>query len=374
MPNTTGITTSDNLAVKQWNDQAYREFLSQLPASQWMGTDVNALIQVKEDLMKKAGDAVTFGLIGALEGAGVSGDSVLEGNEEAISTYSQQVVVNQFRNAVRTTGVLSEQRYPFEIRNELKPSLLDWKAQTDEDRIFAAMGAIDGTAYTAASESAKDSWLTNNSDRVLFGAAVANASSLDHSTSLGNVDGSTDILNCAHLTLAKRLAKLCDPKIRPIKISSPGASMEVFVYFAHPYATRDLKSSSEWNQAQRDALPRSFTNPLFTGGWGGAEYVGMYDGIIVIETERVLLLDNVGNGSCDVSQNFLCGAQAVLWAQGGIMGQRMKSVEEQFDYENQVGVSIASIYGVQKARFATGAAGVSKDHGIVTCYTAAVAD
>lgn len=371
---TTGITTADSLAVKKWNDQVYREFLSQLTLSKFMDTNVNAMIQVKEDLMKGKGDAVTFGLVGALDGEGREGDSVLEGNEEKLDTYSQLVTVTQYRNAVRTEGVLSEQRYPFQIRNEMKPALVDWKAQKDEDRIFRTMGSIDGVLYSAATEAQKDAWLTNNADRVLFGAAVSNNSANDHSAALLNVDGTTDVLNTAHLTLAKRLAKLCDPKIRPMKVGDPGSSMDVFVYFAHPYSTRDLKADTAWLNAQRDALPRSFVNPLFTGGWGGMEYVGMYDGVIVVETERVQLLDNVGNGSIDVSQNFLCGAQAVLWAQGGIQGQRVKSVEEQFDYENQVGVSIASIYGVQKARFGTGASGATKDHGIVTCYTAAVAD
>jgi len=370
----TGITTSDTLAVKKWNDTLYREFLAQLTLSKFMGTDANAMIQVKEDLMKGKGDQVTVPLIGALDGEGTTGDSTLEGNEEQLDTYGQAVTVTQYRNAVRTEGVLAEQRYAFEIRDQMKPALVDWKAQKDEDRIFRAMGSIDGVAYGTASEAEKDTWTANNADRILFGAAVSNNSSNDHSASLLNVDGTTDILNCAQITLAKRMAKLCDPKIRPLRVGDAGASMEVFVLLAHPYCTRDLKASDDWKNAQREALPRSMGNPLFTGGWGGMEYVGMYDGVVVVESERVPILDNVGNGSIDVAQNYFCGAQAVIWAQGGIQGQRVKSVEEQFDYENQVGVSIASIYGVVKARFPTGSAGVSKDHGIVTVYSAAVAD
>lgn len=363
----TTLSTSNALTVKQWRDRAFAEYLAQLVMSKYMGTDENSVIQVAEDLMKKKGDAITFSLVGALTGSGVQGDSTLEGNEERIPTYSQQVTVDMYRNATLIGGKMSEQRYPFEIRDQAKPRLNDWKAQFDEDKIFAALGSIDGTLYGAASESAKDTWLANNSDRVLFGAAVSNNAANDHSACLAEIDSTNDVLNPAQITLAKRLAKLARPRIRPIRIPD-GPSTEVYVLFAHPYCTRDLKASSDWKSAQQYAQPRGDSNPLFTGA------IGIWDGVIVVESEKVPLLDNVGASSSDVAQNFMCGAQALLWAQGGVDGGRVNFVEEMFDYKNKTGVAVESIYGVQKARFGTGAAGVNKDHGVLTVYSSAVAD
>lgn len=361
----TGISTSHALAVKKWADDAYEAFLDQLVLAPYMGTDSNALIHVREDLVKGAGDQLTIGLVGALSGDGVQGDSVLEGSEEALSSYGLAITINQFRNGVRTTGRLSDQRYPFQIRDYLRPELLRWAQQKMENDAFLAMGSIDGTNYSAAAEADKDSWLAHNADRVLFGAAVSNNSSNDHSASLLNVDSSNDVLNPAQITLAKRLAQLANPKIRPLRIEG---GEEVYVLFAHPYCTRDLKASSDWKNAQYYSAPRSEDNRIFTGA------IGRYDNVIIVESPKVPLYYQVGASTSNVAQNFLCGAQAVGMVQGGIGGSRMDFVEQEFDYENQVGVAVAMMYGMAKSRFKTGSSATYKDHGIVTVYSSAVAD
>ena len=50
-----------------------------------MGTTMGAMIQVREDLTRKAGDTVVFPTVRRLVGAGVSGNTVLEGNEEILN-------------------------------------------------------------------------------------------------------------------------------------------------------------------------------------------------------------------------------------------------------------------------------------------------
>lgn len=358
----TGISTSNALAVKQWKDQAFQEYLGLLPLTKYMGTDENALIQTSEELQKKKGDKLTFSLIYGLDGEGVQGTSTLEGNEEELLSYDCTVTVDKFRNAVRTAGEISEVRYPWEggSWSKAKPALTAWLAHFTQNRAFKAMGAVGGTFYGSASTAQKNAWNVANADRVLYGATTANYNAT-HATALLNVDSTTDVLNTAHLSLLKRLAKLARPRIRPIAVPN-GPATEVFVYFAHPYTVRDLKADSTWKDAQREAMPRGMDNPLFTGA------VGMWDGIVVVETDKIALLDNVGNGSIDVAQNFLCGAQALLFAMGGSSGDRLNFVEESFDYGDKKGVAIEKIMEVQKAVFN------GKDHGIVTSYVAGVAD
>jgi len=363
----TGITSASNLAVKKWKDQAFQEYLSLLVLSKYMGADENAMIQVSEELVKGKGDKIVFSLISSLSGAGVQGDSSLEGNEEELLSYDQSVTIDLFRNAVKLKGKMSEKRYPWSIWAQAKPALNNWKAQFDEDRAFLKMGSIDDVLYADATESQKDTWLANNNDRVIFGAATSNNAANDHSVCLGNVDSTTDVLNTSHLSLCKRMAKLARPRIRPLKVPN-GPATEVYVYFAHPFTTRDLKGDSSWKDAQREGMPRGLDNPLFTGA------IGMWDGVVVVETDKIAVLDNVGASSIDVAQNFLCGAQALLWALGGVEGDRLGFVEEEFDYKNKKGVAIESMYEVKKARFATGAAGVTKDHGVLTSYVSCVGD
>ena len=44
------------------------------------------------------------------------------------------------------------------------------------------------------------------------------------------------------------------------------------------------------------------------------------------------------------------------------------------DYQFRPGVATEELRGIAKVNFATGAAGVSKQHGIVTIYTSGLAD
>ena len=111
-----------------------------------------------------------------------------------------------------------------------------WSCSTAFRERVIALGSINGVAYASASEAQKDAWLVDNADRVLFGATKSNASSNDHSTSLANIDNTTDKLSPAMISLAKRIAQTASPKIRPIKTSE---DEEWFVMFAGPQAFRD---------------------------------------------------------------------------------------------------------------------------------------
>src|SRR5687768_12275437 len=90
-----------------------KEALKRTYALQFMGTGSDSIIQIKTELNKAAGD-------------GISGDSTLEGNEEALITYSQNVSIDQLRHAVRSSGKMSEQRVPFSVRAEARDGLADW--------------------------------------------------------------------------------------------------------------------------------------------------------------------------------------------------------------------------------------------------------
>ena len=69
--------------------------------------------------------------------------------------------------------------------------------------------------YAAATAAQRNTWLVNNSDRVLFGASKSNNTGV-YATSLTNIDNTADKLTAAQITLAKRIARTATPKIRPI--------------------------------------------------------------------------------------------------------------------------------------------------------------
>ena len=357
-------------------DTVFRQFRDKLVLRGYMGTTSEYPIQVNQDLVARAGDAITFNLAGALTSAGVTGASTLEGAEEAQSYYAQRVTVDQVRNAVRIP-VMSEQRTEFSLFDEAKPALTTWLAQKVEDDAFSALASIYSSsaavAYGSATETQKDQWSDDNEDRILYGAAVSNTDGAgglgtggnDNSDSLLTIDSTNDILNTEQISLAKRLAQLASPKIRPIRIEN---GEEYYVLFAHPLCIRDLKNTTAWKDAQREAMPRGQDNPIFTG------MAGMWDGVIIKETPKVLLLSAVGASSINVAANFLCGAQALLFAQAGTpRGVVADLVEEDFDYGDKKGIAIRSIYNINKAVFKTNVLNPCQ-HGVVTVFSAAVAD
>lgn len=365
----TDIGASHALAVEQWDDELYSEYLGKLVFKPFMKTSINSPIHVKENLVKGSGDVIHVGLRTGLDGEGVEGDSQLEGNEEEIEFEEMSVTINQKRNAVKIKGKMAEKRVAWNMRIQAKDALAEWLAQKVEKDIAVEFNSINGVAYSSASEAQKDAWLADNADRVLFGAAKSNNSSNDHSSSLTNIDTSADKMSPDIISLAKRMALLGSPKIRPIKIEN---GVEFYAMFVHPYAFRDLKQNDAIEQAQREVFPRMGNDhPMLKG-----QAFIYWDGVVVIESDKVLLLPDVGNGgTTDVSANVLLGAQGIVYAQGGYNdGLRMDWVEEQFDYGNKTGFQVGMIYGVEKARFQVGGASTTKDHGMVTVYTTGVGD
>ena len=76
------------LAVKLWSKKLFQQALRETYFSRFLGKTADSLIQWKDETKKSAGDRVRVGLRMQLSGAGVQGDDTLEGNEEALTTYT----------------------------------------------------------------------------------------------------------------------------------------------------------------------------------------------------------------------------------------------------------------------------------------------
>jgi hypothetical protein len=363
-----------------WDDKVFVEATRENEFASHMGTDENAVIQVKEDLTKKRGEAITIPFVTRISG-GVKGNTVLEGNETQIDNYGYRVPVEVIRNAVLVTEA-EEQKAEFDIReigrtqvkNWLKERLrggtVDGQTTSNTHATLGEFGIIDNllsfatsdTAtpemYRDASETNKDAWSVSNQDRLLYGAVASNYSG-DHSADLAKLDSSADKLTATSLSLAKRLAKLANPRIRPISTKDG----DWFIYYAHPLAMANLKADSTFATATRESWSRgspsmsnSEGNPLIRGG------DVIYDGVIVREVDDMPYISNAGDTSSDVAPGFLCGAQAMasVWA------KRMKSTVNQeggADYGFRYGLGVREMRAVRKL-YAN-----SKQWGVFTHYT-----
>ena len=354
----TDTTPATGLVVQQWEDKFFQEYIHGLQAFKpLMGTDENAVIQVKEDLTKKAGDSITIALVNRLTNAAVTGTSTLEGNEEDMSSRSMRISVDKRRNAVRVAE-MSEQKSAISLRNAAKATLLDWSMEDTRDLLIEALGSLNGTKFIDRTAAIGDAWLVDNLDRVYFGAGVG--SGTDLSADLAQLDATNDLFNVTALDGMILKAKTCNPKIRPMR--DPGNGKRYYVTFANPHAFKNFRDSIDTEVLAQTSVQTEGAK-LFEGG------DLFWNGVIIKEVDNIPIYENLGaSGTAEVTPVYLCGAQALAVA----YAKRWKTVTEEFDYGDKYGVAIDGIYGVRKIMFGTGSGDTddTKDHGVVTGFFA----
>jgi N4-gp56 family major capsid protein len=341
-------TVNSANVAEQWDADFFKQYVRANRFKRYMGTTENSVIQVKEDLTKKAGDGITLSLVTKLSGAGQTGNGLLEGNEEALGNYGHKIEVATRRHGVAVTD--NDQQFTeIGLREAAKEMLKLWAMEKLRDDFLTALGSKAGTAYGSASEGTKDTWVAANSDRVLFGTGVG--SFTDHSADLLLVTSSMT-LSKAIVSKAKGKAETASPIIRPVVV---GEDEENYVMFCGSGAFRDLKADME--TANRDGMERGKNNPLFRDG------DLLWDGVVIRKVPEIAAIGTVGASSARVEPYYLCGAQALglAWA------QRTKSTTDVRDYGFVKGVGIHEMLGVEKLIYN------GKDHGLLTGYVGAVA-
>ncbi len=357
------------LTPTQWQSDFFQEYLRDNQFSPYMGSEMDDMIQLQTDLTRKPGDSVVFAAVRNLVGAGVTGNTILEGNEEILNARSLKVPVSVIRHAVAVSD-WDKQKSVIDLLQAARPNLKNWIMGKMRSDIITSLGSItaDGDvqiSYAAATAAQRNTWLVNNADRVLFGATKSNAVSGVYATALTTIDNTADKLTAAQLTLAKRIARTANPKIRPIRING---DEEWFVVFVPSLPFRDLMQDPTIINSLQYAWERGRNNPLFTAG------DILWNGMIIREIPELPVLVDVGAGATvDAAASYLCGAQAigVAWA------QRTTAITNTRDYDFMHGVGIMEIRGVSKLRF-----GVDPtvdqtkpvDNGVVTIFSAAEPD
>lgn len=334
------------LAVKLWSKKLLYEALKTTWIQKFTGTGSDALIQIKNETSKQAGDKITCGLRMLLSGSGVQGDGTLEGNEEALTFYSDSIVINQLRHAVRSDGKMTEQRVPYSMREEARMGLSDWFAE----KLDAGM-----MNHLAGNTNITDTKITGNNstsspDTGHWILATGDAAG-------GELESSLSASSIFSLTLIDRAvvkARTLSPQIRPMKINGE----DKYCMFIHPfqhYQLRTNTNTAQYMDIQKAAVQggQISKNPIYTGA------IAEYNGVILHESTRVPW-GATGNsgvnadttlGQSAVARSIFCGAQSGIMAFGQDTESESSTTwyEEMFDYGNQLGVAGGMIYGLKKS-------------------------
>ncbi len=334
----TSFATGDALAVKLWSKKVSVEALKQTWVYKFMGKDDNSVIQVFDDTQKSAGDRIRVPLRRLLSAAGVQGDNTLEGQEERITYYSDDIFINQLRHAVREGGRFSRQLVPFDVREHARLSIQDWWADRIDTWFFNQL--CGNTLQTDTRYTGNQTAIAADSDHQIYAGGATTDQSLSNSA--------TYKFTMTLIDVAVEKAKTLAVPIRPVMVNGEAK----YVLFMHPYQVTDMRTNTttgQWYDIQKAAMQggQISKNPIYTGA------LGEYNGVILHSSTRIPGF-SAGNAlSAEAGRiAVLAGAQAVGAAFGrGHSPERYEWVEDYFDYENQFGVAAGCIAGMKKMVF-----------------------
>ena len=296
--------------------ETWRAGLDQGFFKKFTGESAEYIVHMKTELKKEAGDSITIPLLLPLQGAGITGDNLLEGNEEQMIYRSFNVPIDQIRNAVRIKGKMEEKKTQINMRRDARTSLARWLSNKTDKMIFDALS-------TDPTQSADPKY-----NRLIFGGNATDESGI----------GSGAYFTAEMIGKAKRLATADEnTMIKPIQIDG----VDTYVMIIDPCQARDLMKDPIWREAQEHANIRGEKNPIFSGN------LGMYEGVVVHVSPRIWRTETGASGT-KVGHALFLGAQAAVFAVGGEPEWYEKS---DFDYDNQIGFKFGRIFGIKKAQF-----------------------
>jgi N4-gp56 family major capsid protein len=346
------FTTNDTNAVKKWSRLLEVETLKATPIAPLIGTTANSIIHLKNELSKGPGDKVTFSLRMQLSGAGQTEGGVLEGNEEAMTLYADALYVNELRHAVRVKGdwSINTQRIPFDLLMEAKDALVDWTAKRLGVSFFNQVcgnTAQTNTIYTGNQAAVAPT-------RIIRAGGVAGDNNLT----------SSDTMELKYIDYAKEAALLANPMIRPVRVEGD----DMYVCYLDPRQVTDLRrntSTGEWLDITKATYQGSKAkNPIVDGS------LGVYNNVVLRMAPDGMIPQGV-NSTTAVSNTrraVFLGAQsaAIAFSKGG-GATTYNWREESFDYDDERGIAMRTLYGLKKCQFN------SADYGSIVISTYAAA-
>jgi N4-gp56 family major capsid protein len=372
------------LIVKSWSRDFFKYGLSKMFFSKFIGqfgqafdpamgdkrvtilSDPNALIQVKMDLSRERGDTITFPMLAPLSGSGraqlasaVTGSPrVLEGNEEAINSYSYSITLLEWAHAVRTIGKLMERQPAFSVSDSMTAALGLWWARMLDRTTYKAMAGLAqtddaGVAILAAAVPT----------RKLTGGCAAGVFT-PRTTDAAIAAGEYMCFEIIDKVRANAQIDTSGPTMRPIVVDGN----EMYFMFMSSQQATDLRNDAgastniTWKEAQLNANVKGRDNPIFRNALGFYRDVALfeYPFIDVATTGGKRTGASTQNSAAEVFDGtdycadgrivhraLFCGAQAAIHAYGSMP----KMVDEEFQYKTQTGRSLQNIIAIGRPKF-----------------------
>jgi len=363
---TTVVGKGDSIAVKLYSvslfkyslgesfwlsKMAGKDFVKKDRPGKILGTSPEYPLQIIRDLTTSAGDRVSVDVFTDIRGDGVYGDDILEGKEKDLTWYTDEVFIEQIRQAVSAGGRMSRKRTKHDLRMVARDMLKRWFARYFDESI---------TVYLCGRRGKNTSqWVLDTAWSGFAGNSLQPADA-EHSFALDATGNYTPNPANATTFSLKWLDKLdtyiskMDVPPNPIVINGE----EYYVVVLNPDAVEQLRTDTSvgsWLDIQKNAGVRGAENPIFKNS------LGSYGRFILYSYSKLPIFTA---GTQQVANNLVLGAQAAIVAFGNAGGNfNLRWEEEVRDYGNLLSVSAGIIWGVKKTRFN------GKDFGVLSLYS-----
>lgn len=338
-----------------------------------VGVEAQTPIQMLPQLENDAGDQITYDLVMQLKMQPVEGDNTLEGKEEDLKFYTDNVYIDQARGGVNTGGRMTRKRTIHDLRKIARARQSEWWARIFDELFFLYLSGGFRTSGSGAASFANSDY-TYSSGYAGFANNGFFAPDTEHYIAAGSgtfgAITSGDKLTLSLIDRAVARAETMGggtsgtPMIEPVMIDGE----EHFVLVMHPWQEFDVRTASgtgQWLDIQKAAAgAEGRANPIFKGS------LGLYNNVVLHKHRSVLRRTDGGAGSVAVARSLFLGRQAAVVAFGSPgTGLRFDWHEESRDNGNQAVITTSTIAGVKKTRFSID--GVEKDFGSIAIDTAA---
>ncbi len=357
----TVVAFGDPKAQKKWSGALFIDITKKSYFDRkFIGTSDEFCIQRLTDLESEAGDTISFDLSIQLRNKPTYGDNRLEGKEENLKFFTDQVFIDQMRHGVSAGGKMSRKRTAHNMRQIGKNRLSDYWSKFNDQMLFIYLSGARGINEDFIEDTTWAGHAGNpiqapDAGHIIYGGTATGKASITAESKMTRA-----VIERAQVHARMMSAK--DPKnanMMPLMINGESH----YVCVMNPFQEHDLRNSDQggWLEIQKAAAAaEGRNNPIFKGG------LGMINNTVLHSHEWAIRFNDYGAGA-DVSAGraLFMGRQAGVIAFGSAGGFRYTWTEETKDHGNEPVVASGVIDGVKKTRFN------DRDYGVISIDTAA---
>lgn len=343
MLTTVGVNSPQ--AVKRWATSLAIEADKQSYFTRFIGAGENNIIERRTDLEDDAGDTIKFDLSVNLRGGVITGDNVVEGTEEHLTFYQDEVKIDQVRKGASAGGRMTRKRTLHDLRRIARDRtatyMAEWVDEGFHVYLSGSSGAINQDSKFAG-EFAGNPIRAPDSDHQLYGGDAVSKATLA-------AEDKMSVALIERVSVKPRMMNATNPDVMKMTpVSVDGAKR--FIMLMSPFQAYDLRVETgdlSWSKIQQSlATSEGRNSPIVKGG------LGMINDTVLHQHEGVRRFNDYGAGAVHAARALLMGRQAGVVAYGsGGRGTRFTWVEKMFDADNQVAIYCGVIMGLNKTRF-----------------------